>query len=123
MSRKKIGEFTENVTKLLGLNIPVGTPVYIADSNIEHMKSSHPDAFSKYGAHLASIIAAPDYVGKNKKDNSIEFIKEYNVNRDFVKVAVRISLQNTYYARSMYILNPSRVRNFISKGTLKKLDK
>ena len=72
---------------------------------------------------MESIIANPDYVGKNAADDSIEFAKEYILNGDFVKVAVRISLKSIYYARSLYTLNPNRVRNFIAKGTMKKLDK
>lgn len=35
---------------------------------------------------------------------------------------VRISLKSIYYARSLYALSPNRVRHFIAKGTLKKLD-
>lgn len=93
-----------------------------ADSNIKHMKTSHPDDFKKYGAELNNIIASPDYVGKNAKDDSIEFTKEFCINGEFVKVAVRVSTRNIYYARSLYVLNPNRVKNFIAKGTLKKLD-
>lgn len=122
MSRRKIGEFSSKIIELLNLDIPAGTPIYIADSNIDHMKRSHPDDFKKYGGDIEKIISSPDYVGQNIKDYSIEFTKEYAVNGDFVKVAVRVSLQNIYYARSMYVLNPKRVKNFIKKGTLKKLD-
>ncbi len=123
MSRKLIGSFSPEVIDLLGLDIPAGTPIYIAESNIAHMKRSHPNDFKKYGSEIGSIIFSPDYVGKNAKDGSIEFTKEYVINGDFVKIAVRVSLQNIYYARSMYVLNPNRVKNFIKKGTLKKLDK
>lgn len=123
MERKKIGMFSAEIIKALGLDIPIGTPIYIAASNIEHMKASHPDDFAKYGNDIKTIIASPDYVGKNTKDDSIEFTKEYILDGEFVKVAVRVSLQNTYYARSMYVLNSHRVKNFIAKGTLIKLDK
>lgn len=123
MSRKKIGEFSPELISALHLDIPAGTPIYIADSNIQHMKSSHPKDFQKYGNDIESIIASPDYVGRNIKDDSIEFTKEYFFDGAFVKVAVRISLQNVYYARSLYVLNTNRVKNFIAKGTLKKLDK
>lgn len=121
--RKRIGFFSSSVIRTLGLDIPAGTPIYVADTNIEHMKTSHPKDYEKYGSELQNIIANPDYVGKNTKDDSIEFTKEYFVNGEYVKVAVRVSTQNTYYARSMYVLNPNRVKNFIEKGTLKKLDK
>lgn len=122
MPRKKIGSFSAEIIKALELDIPVGTPIYIADSNIAHMKISHPEDFEKYSADIESIIARPDYVGKSVKDDSIEFTKEYILNGDFVKVAVRVSLQSIYYVRSLYTLNPGRVKNFIAKGTLKKLD-
>ena len=123
MLRKRIGTFSAEIINALELDIPVGTPIYIADYNILHMKSSHPEDFRKYGGDIESIIANPDYVGKNIKDGSIEFTKEYMLNGDFVKVAIRVSLQNIYYARSLYVLNPNRVKNFIARGTLKKLDK
>lgn len=123
MPRKRIGSFSTEIINALELNIPVGTPIYIADSTISHMKTSHPEDFRKYSCDIESIIANPDYVGKNLKDDSIEFTKEYILNGDFVKAAVRVSLQNIYYARSLYTLNSNRVKNFIAKGTLKKLDK
>ena len=121
--RKRIGNFSEQIIRILDLDIPIGTPIYIADSNIEHMKSSHPKDFEKYKDELQNIIENPDYVGKNTKDDSIEFTKEYLIDGEYVKVAVRVSTSNIYYARSMYELNPNRVKNFIEKGTLKKLDK
>lgn len=116
--RRQIGQFSSHIIKLLKLNIEVGIPIYISDSNIEHMKSSHPNDFIKYGNDIESIIANPDYVGKNAKDDSIEFTKEYFIDGEFVKVAVRISSNGIFYARSMYILNSNRVKNFIKKGTL-----
>ena len=39
MSRKQIGNFTSEIINLLNLDIPVGTPIYIGESNIEHIKS------------------------------------------------------------------------------------
>ena len=121
--RKKIGCFSADVIHTLDLNIPIGTPIYISESNIEHMKTSHPEDFQKYGCDIEHIIAHPDYVGRNNKDDSIEFTKEYVIDGEYVKVAVRVTTNNIYYARSIYVLNPNRVRNFIQKGTLIKFDK
>lgn len=118
--RKQVGCFSSAVIELLQLDVAEGTPIYISDTNLEHMKSSHPHDFELYGQEIENIISNPDYVGKNKKDDSIEFTKEYVINGDFVKVAVRVSSRNVFYARSMYVLNPERVKNFIQKGTLKK---
>jgi hypothetical protein len=85
------------------------------------MKSSHPEVFEKYGKDLEKILLEPDYIGVNQKDNSIEFVREYIIDNEYVKVAVRVSNKGTFYARSMYLLNNSRVKNFIAKGTLAKL--
>lgn len=56
MSRKQIGNFSSEIIKLLDLDIPVGTPIYIAESNMEHMKSSHPEDFKKYSCDIEQII-------------------------------------------------------------------
>ena len=74
----------------------------------------------KYGADISMIINDADYVGLNASDNSIEYVKEYKINNEFVKVAVRVSQGNVLYARSIYILNNKRVQNYIAKNTLKK---
>ena len=57
----------------------------------------------------------------NAKDGSIEYIKEYRIDDEYVKVAVRVSDNDKYFARSIYVLNKTSVKSFIAKGTLKKL--
>lgn len=86
------------------------------------MQTAHPADFARYSAELGNILAHPDYVGQNPTDGSIEYVKEYLVNGEYVKVAVRLAKTNRFYARSLYILNNNRVQNYIAKGTLKKLD-
>lgn len=73
--KKITGYFSSDIINILGLNITEGTPIYIADSNIMHMKNSHPADYAKYGNDIPQIISNPDYVGVNAKDNSIEFTK------------------------------------------------
>ena len=116
---QKVGVIKKNVSMLLGLSIPEDEPIYLGSTNIAHMQSSHPEDFKRYGADIITILLNPDYVGLNKRDNSIEYVKEYKINNDFVKVAVRVSKSNRYYARSLYVLNRNRVINFIKKDTLK----
>lgn len=83
------------------------------------MKSRHPAEYEKYGVDIPLILSYPDYIGINKKDNSIEYVKEYKIDNEYVEVAVRVSHTNNYFARSIYTLNKNRVKNFITKGTLK----
>ena len=99
-----------------------GSPVYLGESNIVHMKQAHPADYAKYGDCISDILKEPDYVGVNPKDDSIEYVKEYLIDHKYVKVAVRVSTAGRYFARSLYVLNSNRVKNFIAKGTLKKLD-
>lgn len=117
---KIVGKVSQQIANLLGLTLPVDTAIYLGDTNLQHMQTSHPEDFSKYGGELLSILAAPDYVGINPKDGSIEYVKEFYVDEEFVKVAVRLAGSGRYYARSLYILNERRVHNYIAKGTLKK---
>ena len=117
---KKIGTVTEHVEKLLGITVPTDRTIYLGPSNLTHMQTSHPADFAKYGTELINILAYPDYVGQNPTDGSIEYVKEFHVDGEFVKVAVRLAKSDRFYARSLYVLNNRRVKNYISKGTLKK---
>lgn len=121
----KIGVLHKEVFSSLKLEQPKDNTVYIGQTNIKHMQEKHPTDFEKYGIHIQEIIETPDYVGLNKKDQSIECVKEFinNSNGEYVKVAVRLSSSGTMFTRTLYILNPQRVANFIAKGTLLPLTK
>lgn len=105
---------------MLGITVPSDRAIYLGPSNLTHMQTSHPEDFAKYGTELINILAYPDYVGQNPTDGSIEYVKEFQVDGEFVKVAVRLAQSDRFYARSLYVLNDRRVKNYISKGTLKK---
>lgn len=117
---QEVGKLSARVIALLGLELKAGQPIYLGESNIIHMETSHPYDYSRYGQYITDIILSPDYVGKNPKDGSIEYVKVFNINNDNVKVAVRLSGSGILYARSLYVLNPNRTANFIKKGTLKR---
>jgi len=120
MNIEKIGEFPSEVIDVLKLDIPKGTAIYIGDSNIEHMRSTHPRDFGKYYSRLSRILSEPDYVGINSKDKSIEIIKVFS---KYIKVAVRISNDGDYYVRSLYEVGKSRIENSLKNGQLKHLTK
>ena len=118
---QEVGKISARIKSLLGSPLQVDQPIYLGDSNVAHMLSRHPQDYAKYGQYIPQILAAPDYVGENPKDGSIEYVKDFQINGEFVKVAVRLSGGGTLYARSLYVLNPNRVQNFIKKGTLKRV--
>ena len=119
-----IGYFSQSVLNVLNLdNIKADTPIYIGETNIEHMKNRHPYEFDKYFPDIREIITAPDYVGINPKDNSICFVREYKISFEYVRVAVRVTTSGTYYAKSLHSLSTYNAERYIERGTLKKLDK
>ena len=72
--------------------------------------------FKKYGASIEDIIKNPTYLARNEKKKSVEFIKEYKVDNEFVLVAVRISGKNTYFARTMYVMADGKVKKYFKYG-------
>ena len=117
---RKVGVLTQRVIELLELELQEGQGIFLGNSNIGHMTTRHPEDFALYGEYIPDILQEPDYVAKNKKDDSIEYVKEVEIDNVFVKVAVRVSARGQLFARSIYRLNRNRVQNFIAKGTLKK---
>lgn len=117
----QVGYLSADIIKVLNLSMQAGVPIFLGSTNITHMKNRHPYDYARYHAYIPAILATPDYVGQNPKDGSIEYVKEFQVDGNYVKVAVRLSNGNRLFARSLYILNSKRVSNFIKKGTLKKI--
>ena len=118
-----IGYFKQNVIDALNLNIKAGTPIKFGEVNKTHIKNRHPYEYDKYLKDIDSIIAKPDYVGINPKDNSIMYVKEYKVNSEFIRVGVKVSGNNTYYAKTLHLLSSYNAEKYIDKGTLVKVDK
>jgi len=117
-----IGEISSEVKKVLELDLPSGTPIYVGPTNIEHMQREHPTEYEKYFSLLPRIIATPDFVGLNPKDNSIEYIKTFPTSAGkFLKLAVRISSDGFLFARSLYEILERTVKQRMEKGMLKPL--
>jgi len=121
---EKIGEISENVKTALKLDLAVGTPIYVGPSNIAHMEREHPIEYERFFGFLPEIISAPDFVGINPKDGSIEYIKTFPTNDlQYLKLAVRVSKDNFLFARSLYEILERTVKSRAEKGTLKPLTK
>lgn len=117
-----IGYISPSVIKTLNLAIDPNTPVYIGESNIEHIKNRHPYEYDKYYRDIGIIINSPDYVGLNPKDNSILFVKTYKIDSEYVRVAVKITSGGRCFAKTLHTLSTCNAERYLEKGTLKKLD-
>ena len=115
-----IGKINKRVIELLNLNIKENTPIMLGDTNIEHMKRQHADDYEKYGKNISNIIKEPTYVAKNPIQGSIEYIKEYKADNEYILVAVRITNKGNMFARTMFKMTERKKNIYLQKGYAKK---
>ena len=109
----EIGKITFKIIKILKLPYIDEKPIFIGDSNINHMKQKHLEDFIKYGEEIKNIIKNPTYLARNEKKNSIEFIKKYKEQNDFVLVVARLTTNDIYFVRTMYIMSNEKVEKYL----------
>ncbi|MBE6114961.1 MAG: hypothetical protein E7191_07780 [Erysipelotrichaceae bacterium] len=64
----QIGSLSAKVIDILHLPFEINTPILLGNSNIDHIKKTHPLAFLKCGNRITEIVNTPDYVRINPKD-------------------------------------------------------
>ncbi|MGE8082107.1 PBECR2 nuclease fold domain-containing protein [Peribacillus loiseleuriae] len=118
MKPEKIGEVNDIVINILNLSLNPNTPIFIGETNIEHMKDEHPEDFEKYGDKIAEILQSPDYVAKHPRKDSIEYIKVFydEEKDDHVLVAVRATTNGIIFARTLFIMGDEKVTKYTKKG-------
>ena len=117
---RTIGTFSQAIIDLLGLNIVAGTPIYIGQENIDHMKARHPTEFEMYYDRIEEVISEPDYVRNNTKNASIDFVKTFYFGSDHVQVSVRVDSTGRHFARTLFLLMSYKFERFVKDGTLVK---
>ena len=122
MTAEMIGILIEEIKTEFGLKEAM---VYIGPQNIEHIRNKHSEDYEVYFEKISEIISSPDYYGRNLKDGSIELIKEFEIlEKEYVKVAVRISKKGKLFARTLYKLTDTeRFEYQLSEGFYKKVEK
>ena len=116
---KQIGKLNRKVIELLDLEYKSEIPIILGESNIEHMKRQHPNDYEKYGRDIPKIINNPTYVAKNPNQGSIEYIKEYRINKEHVLVAVRVSNSGKLFARTLFIMTDKKKNIYLQRGYAK----
>ena len=116
MKTRQVGIIDKKTIDLLGLSLPAGTPILLGESNINHMKESHPNDYEKYFPCLEDILAAPDYVNLNPKDHSIKYIKTID---EHVVVGVRVSTKGKVFARTIFTFEDWKFKQYADGGYLK----
>lgn len=113
---KQIGKISKNVIKALKLDIEENTPIFISDRNIEHMKNNHPEDYSKYSKQISNILNNPTYVAKHPNKDSIEYIKRYILDDEYVLIAVRVTSNNVNFVRTMFVMTEKKVETYKNGG-------
>ncbi len=68
--------------------------------------------------NIPLIINSPDYVGYNKNNNSIEYIKKID---ELTLVAIRIKQKGDLFLRSIYPISKVKLKNKIIAKEYKKV--
>lgn len=118
---KQIGKITKKVIDTLNLDIEEDTPIFISETNIEHIKLRHPEDYNKYFKQITNIIENPTYVAKHPNKSSIEYIKKYILDNNYVLVAVRITKNDVNFARTMFVMTDKKVETYKKCGYFKKI--
>ena len=117
----KIGELTKYVIDILNLKEKPRNIKFAYDRilHCEKHKSDFKDiqSYKKSIEMIPLIIHNPDYVGYNKKNNSIEYIKRID---EMTLVAIRIKPKGDLFLRSIYPISEVKLNNkIISKEYIK----
>ena len=72
------------------------------------------------GKYMKDIIRKPTYVAKNPKQGSIEYIKEYSIDKNFVLVAVRTTQTGKMFARTLFVMTERKINTNLKNGYAKK---
>lgn len=119
---RQIGKVTKKVIDLLNLEYKENMPIFLGDSNVEHMKRQHLEDYKKYGKDIKNIIMNPTYVALNPRQCSIEYIKEYKIDNELVLVAVRISNRGTMFVKTLFTMTERKKNIYLNKGYAKKYE-
>ena len=117
---RQVGKVNKRVIKLLNLKYKNELPIILGNTNIEHMKRQHLEDYNKYGKKIKEIINKPTYVALNPNQGSIEYIKEYKIDNEFILVSVRISNKGTMFAKTLFKMTERKKDIYLRKGYAKK---
>ncbi|MEG1142279.1 MAG: hypothetical protein RSE41_07535 [Clostridia bacterium] len=86
--------------------------VPIVKSNVSEIYSYIPEGINQ----IENIIKYPTYIAKHPKDGSIEYIKKYILNNEYVFVAVRVTSNNINFVRTMFVMTDKKVNIYINNN-------
>lgn len=115
----KIGELNEKVINILNLNCSPRNIILTADRiyHCEKHKNEYKDenSYNQSISNIPKIISSPDYIGFNKSNNSIQYVKRLE---DTTLVAVRLSHRGVLTLRTVFPLTEYKLNKEINSKKL-----
>lgn len=114
-----VGRLDQKVVDTFNLSWMGGQEIYCGESNIQHMKTNHPEDYEKYKDELENIIKNPTFIARHprKKNAAIEYIKVFDDNDgERVLVAVRATGKEKLFARTLFVMDPEKVKRYDENG-------
>lgn len=118
----KVGELKQEVIDKLNLQEKPRN-IKFAYDRIPHCEKHKLDfkneqSFYKSMQLIPQIISNPQYVGHNKKNNSVEYIKRID---DLTLVAIRLKNDGDLFLRSIYPISEVKLNNGIASNEIMKM--
>lgn len=118
----KVGELTNRIIDILELEEKPRN-IKFAYDRIAHCENHKKDfkneqSYNKSMQNIPLILNNPDYVGYNKNNNSIEYIKRID---ELTLVAIRIKQKGDLFLRSIYPISEVKLKNKILSKEYKKV--
>lgn len=119
---RQVGVITKQIIDSLSLDIEENTPIFISENNERHVKERHPYEYEYYYPYVEEILATPDYVRRNMKHNSIDYIKAFQFGNDYVQASVRVDASGTLFVRTVFQVMSYKMERYIKNGFLVKIN-
>jgi len=114
MKWRKVGVLSKVIVKKYKLYEHLDKDILVYDDRIKHVKNRHLKEFKNVEnimyayQNIPMIIASPDYVFLNKKNNSLEYYKKLKEN---FCVVVRINKGTVLKVKSWYLVTDNKIKN------------
>ena len=122
-NKVKIGELTQNVIDLLGLDRNPCNIVMWSErfkyTQKHKINFNTEEEYNEAIENIPNIIKNPDYIGLHPTDNSIQYIKQIN---RLMLVGIRIRPYGEMSYRTAYPITESQLKDYIRKGRVKKVN-
>lgn len=115
-----LGNIQDLTIKLLNLNIPQNSQIFLSEPDHIHMKNDHPNDYERYFHNIANILRNPDYLAKHPKKSSIEHIKIFD--KDYILVAVHMTSNKKLFAKTLFIMETRKVDSYSRANALIKFE-